>query len=43
MMNIINYITNWLMQKDQELHLQTHIILTNMAYVLVSHLMMADN
>jgi len=31
------------MQKDQELHLQTHVILTNMAYDLVSDLIMVDN
>jgi hypothetical protein len=41
-MNIMNYITNLLMQYDQELHFRTHVILTNMAYVLVSDLIMAD-
>jgi hypothetical protein len=43
MTNIMNYVTNLLVQKDQELQLQTHVILTNMAYDLVSDLMMADN
>jgi len=31
------------MQKDQEFHLHTHVILTNVAYVLVSDPMMTDN
>jgi len=26
MMNIMNYITNLLMQKDQEFHLHTHVL-----------------
>lgn len=42
MMNIMNYITNSLMQNDQEPHLHTPVILTNMAYVFVPDLMM-DN
>jgi hypothetical protein len=43
MTHIMHYTTTLLMQKDHELHLQTHVILTNMAYDLVSDLMIADN
>jgi len=42
-MNIMNYITNLLMQKDHEFHLHTHVTLTNMTYTVVSELMMAYN